>query len=497
MRPLGGLLLGAFSLACLSSAGCSQRIVPEDPGSGGAPGSGSGSGSGDFGSKGVNVGSGPEPNPHLWTNAYGDAEDQHLAAFAVNPAGDVALAGSARGTVDFGNIPWPGGATDTDVVVAKLSTEGQALWSRRFGDSCDQRAGAIGLMPSGNVLVAGDFCGKMDFGTTGVETGGAEVDLFVAVLDTLGEDVYSVRIGGKGAQIARAAAVDASGSAVIVGSFDEGFDDGAGEAVSAGMDDAFVIKLDPAGKVLWSRRFGGPEADVAQAVAMDETGTIVVGGSFRGSVDFGGTPLTAGVGHGNGFVLALDPDGQTLWSKSFGGDGEAGVAGVAAGSAGKIAATGFFAGAADLGGGPAVSVGADDMFVTLMSSSGAPVWASTFGGQQSQRGVGVTFVGASEVVVASGSSDEVLDFFPEGSFSPDYKPASWVGPGMIYSLRIVAGKLIESWEMMSTAPLECVGLGYDESLATILAGSFEETLDHPLGALESRGGWDMFVARHP
>jgi hypothetical protein len=498
MRTVGlrlglGLVLGASTLTSLSSSGCTGRIAPQSVGD---LGGSSGFSTGEFAATGgVGTGLGPLPPPTVWVKDYGDADDQHLSAFAVNPAGEIALVGSARGTVDFGNIPWAGAKTDTDVVVAKLSTEGQALWSRRYGDSCDQRAGAVALMPSGNVLIAGDFCGKMDFGATSVATTGGEVDLFVAVLDTLGEDVYSARVGGKGAQIARAAVADADGSVVIVGSFDQGFDDGTGEAASAGMDDAFVLKLDPAGKVLWSRRFGGPEADIARAVAMDSTGNLVVGGSFGGSVDFGGAPLTAGVGLGSGFVLALDPDGTTLWSRSFGGDGEAGVSGVAIDATDNIAATGFFAGTADFGGGAVTSAGAEDMFVTLMSNAGTTVWEATFGGPKSQRGGGVTFTPSGEVV-ASATSEEVLDLVPIGSEIPISRPPTWVGPSTIYTVKLSAdGKLGGGWEMMSTAPVECAGVGYDEKAGTILAGSFKETIDYQLGAVDSRGGWDMFVAR--
>ena len=202
----------------------------------------------------------------------------------------------------------------------------------------------------------------MDFGATTLETLGGEVDLFIAVIDTLGEDVYSCSFGGKGAQIARAAAVDAKGNAVIVGSFDQAFDDGGRAVSSAGMDDIFVLALDPGGKVLWSERFGGPEADTPRAVAIDETGNIVLGGSFGGSVDFGGGVLTAAVGHPSAFVVQLDPGGKYVWAQTFASD-DVIVNGLAIGPNGLIAATGSFAGAIDFGGGPLPTAGGDDIFV--------------------------------------------------------------------------------------------------------------------------------------
>jgi hypothetical protein len=488
----------ALSVAFPISAGCSGN-TPDQSGVGGATGGSSGDGRpGDMSTVGVvsvSVGSGVMLPPGVWMNHYGDAEDQHATALAVNGAGDIALAGTAKGTINFGNIPWTGSTTDTDVVVAKISSEGQAQWSRRYGDSCDQRGGAVALAPSGDVLLAGDFCGKMSFGNTTVETKGGEIDLFVALIDELGEDVYSRSFGGAGAQIARAAAVDTKGNAVIVGSFDKAFDDGTGEAPSAGMDDVFVIKLDPNGKVLWTKRFGGPAADLARTVAVDEAGNIVVGGSFGDSVDFGGGPLTAGAGHSSGFVVELDPGGKHLWSKSFGTDADAVVNGVAVGPSGNIAATGFFVGTADFGSGPSPSAGAEDVFLAMMNSAGNPVWGRTFGGAQSQRATGVTF-GVHGDLTISGTSDETFDLFELGTGFSIITPFAPVGPNMTYAVRFDAtGKPTAGWVLESTDPMESVGVGFDENFRTVLAGSFQKTVGFQFGPIESAGGWDMFVAR--
>jgi hypothetical protein len=483
-----------LSLSCPIGAGCSGGPI-EGSGAGGAVDPSTG----DFPQQenvAVSVSSGNILLHGNWTKGYGDAEDQHASAVAVNDAGDIALAGTAKGTINFGNIPWTGSTTDTDVVVAKISSEGQAQWSRRYGDSCDQRGGAVAQAPSGNVVIAGDFCGKMDFGTTTIETKGAEVDLFVAAIDTLGEDIYSRRFGGKGAQIARAATVDSMGNAIIVGSFDQAFDDGGGEAATAGLDDSFVIKLDPKGNLLWSQRFGGPESDLARGVAVDGKGNIVVGGSFGGSVDFGGGPITAGAGATSGFVLALDPGGKYLWARSFGTGEDAVVTAVAAGPTGNVAATGFFLGTADFGGGPSPSAGAEDVFITVMSSAGDPIWARTFGGLKSQRATGVTFAATGDVVI-SGSSDGTLDLFDAPSSNIAVAvPMPLSGLGLLYAVWFdSAGKPVAGRVLDSGGPIESVGVGFDGKLGMILAGSFEKTLTSPYGVFAGAGGWDMFVSR--
>jgi hypothetical protein len=491
-----------LSFAGAIGAGCSGGTI-DTSGVGGAPDPSTGDfpqldvavGSvGSFGEMG-GFGPGVPPPAGNWLNRYGEAEDQHITSLGSNSAGEIAVTGTAKGTINFGNIPWTGTSTDTDVVVAKISNAGQALWSRRFGDSCDQHGGAAAVSSTGLVAVAGDFCGKMDFGVSTLATKGVEIDAFIAVLDTFGEDLYSRSFGGKGAQIARGLAMDASGNAVLVGSFDGGFDDGTGEVASAGLDDAFVIKLDPKGNVLWSLTLGGPEADVARGVALDTNGNIVIGGNFAGNVDFGAGPLTAAPGHGSGFVLALDPGGKALWSKSFGGDEDVVVNGVAASSKGTLAATGSFLGTVDFGSGPATSAGAEDAFLAMMDSTGAPIWGRTIGLPATQRATGVAF-GTNGDVLLSGTSDETIDLSVLDKSIVISSASISFGPNSVYAVRYdTTGKAVTAQVFNSAQPIASAGVGFDDKFGTILAGSFQGNIAFQFGSYEGQGGWDTFVAR--
>lgn len=486
-----GLGLAAVAFTSLSGAGCSGGSPASTTGAGGATPISSGDDPPFDGVTTVAVSTGSGVDPLFWSKVYGDAEDQTVSALAVNDAGEIALIGTARGAVDFGNVPWPGTKTDSDVVVAKITSTGQSLWSRRYGDSCDQRGGAVAHTPSGDVLLAGDFCGKMDFGTTSVATTGADVDLFVALIDTLGEDVYSRSFGGKGAQIARAAAVDAKGNAILVGSFDQAFDDGSGEAASAGMDDAFVIKLDPAGKLLWSRRFGGPEADIPRAVAVDGTGDILVGGSFGGTVDFGGGPITAATGHASAFLTRLDASGNHLWTQTFASD-DAVVNSIALGDGGPIAVAGSFAGTINLGGGVITTAGADDAFVARLDSAGKLLAGRAFGGPASERALALAF-GVSGTLAVTGTAEGAVDF---GNFG--LAPVGPNGSGMAYVALFDSNNMVTTgWALGSTSPLQDVSVGLSGKLEVTVAGSSHAPIGTTYGDVAPAGGWDMFLIHLP
>ena len=254
------------------------------------------------------------------------------------------------------------------------------------------------------------------------------------------------------------------------------------------MDDIFVLALDPGGKVLWSERFGGPEADSPRAVAIDETGNIVLGGSFGGSIDFGGGVLTAAVGHPSAFVVQLDPGGKYLWGQTFASD-DAVVNGLAIGPNGLIAATGSFAGAIDFGGGPLPTAGGNDIFVATMDSAGNVGWGRAYGGPGTERGSAVAF-GVSGDMAITGTANEHLDF-DKGS---DIPLGLSGGPEMIYMVNLDANGFFKTgWRVGSSAPLKSAGIAFSDNLGVTIAGSFQAPISGGIKDVPPAGGWDMFL----
>ena len=70
-----------------------------------------------------------------------------------------------------------------DIYVAKLDGAGKYLWSRRFGDSLVQTAKSVAASKDGNVLLAGNHDGIVDFGG-GPRTNTGGPDAFLAKLLT-------------------------------------------------------------------------------------------------------------------------------------------------------------------------------------------------------------------------------------------------------------------------------------------------------------------------
>lgn len=119
--------------------------------------------------------------------------------------------------------------------------------------------------------------------------------------------------------------------------------------------------------VAWQKTFpvaGG--TGTLLSVVVDGTGHLLVAGSFSGSVDLGGGPLVSAGGE-DIFLARLDAaSGALLWAKRFGGPGDDIPRALAGGPAGQIflSATGTF----DVGGTPLSGP------ILLLDPSGAPTF---------------------------------------------------------------------------------------------------------------------------
>ena len=141
------------------------------------------------------------------------------------------------------------------------------------------------------------------------------------------QDVQWIRqFGTVGQDRASAVALNASG--VYVAGATEGELPG---QHSAGAVDAFVIRLDSNGSVVWARQFGTPGIDEVLAIAVDETG-VYVGGDTQGALS-----ATAPAG-AHAFIRKYDLDGAEMWTREFGSGRREEVLALAAGAGAVYAA---------------------------------------------------------------------------------------------------------------------------------------------------------------
>ena len=171
-----------------------------------------------------------------------------------------------------------------------------------------------------------------------------------ALFGVPGEALWFVQVNGSGTDQGNGLATDTDGNIVVVGTFTGTFNLGGISLISAGGSDIYVAKLSAAtGTALWAKSFGGASTDTGKAVAVsaDDGTSVVVTGTFQGTVNFGGQSI-ASAGNTDAFVLKLDTNGTHQWSKGIGGsDFETGHAIAARG--GAVVVGGSYRGTMPLG----------------------------------------------------------------------------------------------------------------------------------------------------
>ena len=125
-----------------------------------------------------------------------------------------------------------------------------------------------------------------------------------------------------------------------------------------------IITKNTAGGSAWAKTFGGTDYDYADSVQQTADGGYIVAGDT----------YTFGAGKNDFLILKLDPNGNIMWAKTFGGDFIDNVHSINQTSDGGYIVAGdtYTFGAGD-----------EDFLILKLNSNGNIMWAKTFGGSNS------------------------------------------------------------------------------------------------------------------
>jgi hypothetical protein len=225
-----------------------------------------------------------------WVKTFGGPSDDTIFRVAVDAQGSIFVLGTFIYEGSWGGQKFKAaGNSDTDIALAKYDPDGNHLWSKRFGNAFNDVAGGLAVDPAGNVTFTGSFDESITFGDTEYQSKGAS-DIVVARFTTGGDLVWARTWGADREDVGFGIVADAAGNVVVTGWFTNAVDFGKGELKSANLNkDVFLLKLDPEGKTVWARSFGDKDHDQARSIAIDGEGNPVVAGIFRFALTL--TPL--------------------------------------------------------------------------------------------------------------------------------------------------------------------------------------------------------------
>ncbi len=256
----------------------------------------------------------------LWLKKLGGPNPDYLTDLELDAAGNVYLVGHTD------SPGWASGGHDdsyngsTDAFAAKVSPDGQLLWSTYLGGSVWDVGRGIGVDAAGNSwVVGGTRSSAWAAGGFNSDHGG-NLDGFVARLDPDGQLLEASYLGGSNDDDTYDVTVDDWGDAWVCGmSHSAGWISDGFDTVHGGGYDAFVMKIDNAGQPLWSSYLGGGGREYGYALDVDRLGSAwIVGRTNSGGWVSGGID-TSHNGHEDPFVARIAGSGQFLWSSYIGG----------------------------------------------------------------------------------------------------------------------------------------------------------------------------------
>jgi hypothetical protein len=294
----------------------------------------------------------------------------------------------------FSKVLWLARGTSTALALAVLPATvlaatlpavalaaGNDLWTRQFGTT--EQDIAYGAAVYGTEVYAagitwGAFPGKVNQG---------QDDIFVRKYDSDGAALWNRQLGSPGNDETRAVAVNQSG--VYVAGYTA---DTLPGKTSKGSTDAFILRYNHSGDLLWSRQFGTAKVDSAFGIGTDSTG-VYVAGSTHGTL-----PGEISAGFSDVFTRKYSFQGDVIWTDQFGSPSSDVSYALDADYTAGVYVVGVTNGSLP----NKMSQGGMDAFVRKYDSDGAATWTRQFGSSDDDTASGIA-ADSSGVYVAGGT----------------------------------------------------------------------------------------------
>jgi hypothetical protein len=268
----------------------------------------------------------------LWTRTYGGDSDEHAYSVRQTTDGGYIVAGETMSS----------GAGDYDAYLVKTDAQGDTLWTRTYGGSSTDWAYSVQQTADGGYIVAGN---TVSFGA-----GGA--DFYLVKTNSQGDTLWTRTYGGSSYDAANSVQQTADRGYIVAG---------VTRSFGAGDYDFYLVKTNSQGDTLWTRTYGGSDYDFAYPVQQTADGGYIVAGftwsfgaglcdlylvktnsqgyvqwtSTYGGSDYdearsaqqtadggyivAGTTISFGAGGGDFYLVKTDSQGDTLWTRTYGG----------------------------------------------------------------------------------------------------------------------------------------------------------------------------------
>ncbi len=367
-------------------------------------------------------------------------------------------------------------------------------WASGYGDIDYEYSNDACRDADGNLIVVGAFGGdSLVMGTTVLYNGpNIYNEMFVAKFDSMGVLIWAQKFGGSQDEFAYSVVTDNNNNIWICGTFNSNslvLGSFTLNNASNITDDAFLLKLGPAGNVLWAGRIGGTDNEDGKKITLDSAGNVIIAGDFASPIlSIGGTSFTnTNSGTDDIFIAGYDSLGNFIWAATAGGSGGTGyeeLYGLAADNHGNVYLGGIYGSATmTIGTQALTNTGGYDIFLSKFKFNGNFDWAVSAGGSTSSDYLlGIAVDGFNNVYTCGRFYSKYITFGNFNStnndtitFTSDYFLAKYNISGAVTWLRTGGSDDNEAFRDIKTdAEGNITAGGWFESDSVYLAGSWRK-----------------------
>jgi hypothetical protein len=217
----------------------------------------------------------------LWSRTYGGNFYDHCTSVARTSLGGYMMVGWRQENPE----------RPFDIWIVETDANGDTLWTRSFALGDCERCYSVAPTSDRAYILAGETCPSWPSGNA---------DFLLIKMDVFGYTLWYRSFGGVDDEKCHSVAQTSDGGYIMAGYT---------MSYGAGCSDFWLLKTDSNGDSLWSRAFGGICDDLCYAVAQTNDGGYVLAGETR-SFGAGGSDL---------WLVRTDANGDSLWSRTFGG----------------------------------------------------------------------------------------------------------------------------------------------------------------------------------
>ena len=221
----------------------------------------------------------------IWESTYGGEDNEHATSIIQLDDGSFVITGN---TTSYGSGLY-------DMWLFKINIDGNLIWDYAFGSEANDGAISLQQTLDGGFIIAG-----------WTELPGSDIDVLLVKTDQNGvimwENTFDITDVERGNSVLQ---TDDCGYIIA----------GYTEIAGSNNADALLIKVDQDGELEWSNSYGASEHEIIWDILLTENSEYIMVGSTGSS----------GAGNDDAWIIKTDESGELIWDITIGGSEEDGA----------------------------------------------------------------------------------------------------------------------------------------------------------------------------